>query len=125
MIVANNKLYMSADDGIHGTMIWEYTYQPIPMYKINNDSLHIYPSYSGVDIVAYPNPASDIITLASTLDNKMLKVVCKNSLGATIYTAEPNNSFYEMIVSNFATGFYTLEIYTADDRTVKKIQVVK
>jgi hypothetical protein len=75
-------------------------------------------SLSGASVSIYPNPASDILYLASS--EKALSVEIYSQLGQCVYRA----NFQEMInTSTFSPGIYVVEIKTA--RGVGRKKLVK
>jgi len=83
---------------------------------------------TSVDIVdemslsVYPNPANDIINIKS--DNNIKRVKILDITGKTMYSNLLENKDHAIDISNFNNGLYIIQIDTATDSKIKKIQVV-
>jgi len=68
---------------------------------------------NGVSI--YPNPAKDIINIASQENIKEVKII--NNLGQIIYSNSINSSSYIINLESFPKGLYILKISTSKKKT--------
>jgi len=72
------------------------------------------------DILIFPNPAKDFITMESNL-NSSYTIILRNLLGMPIHKSLRKNKSEQLDLSNFAKGVYLLEINNDAGRIVKKI----
>ncbi len=69
-------------------------------------------------INVYPNPATDVINIAS--DYSMKRVTLVNYVGQTVYTQEVIGNDYQINVSSYTTGMYFVRIETTNGSVVTK-----
>jgi hypothetical protein len=83
-------------------------------------------SVSNNDLSVYPNPTKNTATISIAGDLKMQKVEVYNVLGQVIYSKDADsNTKHVLDLSRFASGMYTLEIYTDKGTVARKLEVVK
>lgn len=73
------------------------------------------------DLYIYPNPASDIINIASIIP--ITKIEVYNQLGELLYHKSGNVK--ELSTSKISSGIYLLKIFTFNSTTIKKVKVNK
>ena len=84
-------------------------------------------SNQAADIILYPNPGKDIITIQSkNAALRMDRISIYNMLGAKVYETSVNSVVKEQVsVSNFPAGTYLLRILTNKNITIiRKFQIV-
>jgi hypothetical protein len=89
----------------------------------------------GIDLIGigkdelrlYPNPAKDQITLQNTSDYKMESVTVYNVLGQVVYQgAVADAKQYQMDITGYASGIYTLRIeMNTGSAVMRKFEVIK
>ncbi|MDR2009860.1 MAG: T9SS type A sorting domain-containing protein [Bacteroidales bacterium] len=72
-------------------------------------------------IQVYPNPADDILNIAS--ENNIDKIEVVNITGQTVDIANPNADNYILNTSGYNSGIYFVKIYSADKITNHKITI--
>ena len=79
------------------------------------------------EIVLYPNPASDKITVKLKNNNLSYNdISIINSLGQVVKTQKLNNDLdFNIDVSDLSSGFYLLNIHTNSSTTTKKLIIEK
>lgn len=76
---------------------------------------------SKTNLMFYPNPASDKISINYNSSNSSL-VQIKNTMGQLIFEKMFNGSIHEYIdVNNFANGTYIISVYEKDQTSTKKL----
>lgn len=77
----------------------------------------------GKNIILYPNPASDVVTLFAG-DVEVEQIEAVNALGQTLYSVQPSSDRAVRIdVSDWQKGLYTLRIRTKQGLTEKRLMV--
>jgi hypothetical protein len=69
-------------------------------------------------ITVYPNPASDVINIASDYNIKSVTLI--NYVGQTIFSEVVNGYDFSVNVSNYVTGVYFVRVETTDGNIVTK-----
>lgn len=69
-------------------------------------------------INVYPNPATDVINIASDYNIKSVTMV--NYVGQMVYTNDVNGYDFQINVSSFVTGMYVVNIETTDGNIITK-----
>ena len=79
------------------------------------------------EMVLYPNPAKDLITLENISKFKMESVTVYNILGQVIYTGKTKNeNSYQLNVQQYASGIYNIRIFLTNGKFVqRKFQIQK
>jgi hypothetical protein len=81
------------------------------------------------DLNVYPNPATDKLTLSSTMFMaEKTTVTIYNSLGEIVLNQQigaNSSSVANLEIDNLATGFYTLELVGNSVKTTSKISIIK
>ena len=79
------------------------------------------------EIVLYPNPASDKISVKLKNNNLSYNdISIVNSLGQVVKTQKLNNDLdFNIDVSDLSSGFYLLNIHTNSSTTTKKLIIEK
>jgi hypothetical protein len=75
-------------------------------------------SFSDNSINVYPNPASDIINIAS--DFNIRNVTLISPVGQMVYSENVNGYEFQINVSNYVTGIYFVRVETTDGNIVTK-----
>ncbi|HRO74567.1 MAG TPA: FG-GAP-like repeat-containing protein [Crocinitomicaceae bacterium] len=73
----------------------------------------------------YPNPTASTLTVENNGSVVMQQISILNNVGQVVYVVSPNNTTAQLNVSEFANGFYILQIHTEKGIVVKKIEVMK
>ncbi|MCP4143980.1 MAG: T9SS type A sorting domain-containing protein [bacterium] len=73
---------------------------------------------SNYSMNVYPNPAKDVINVASDYNMKSITLV--NDVGQTVYTQPVTGKTYQISVSNYVTGMYFVRIETTDGSVITK-----
>jgi hypothetical protein len=73
---------------------------------------------SNYSVSVYPNPANDMVNIAS--DYSMKSVTLVNYVGQTVYTQPVTGNSYQINVSNYVTGMYFVRIETTDGSVITK-----
>ena len=107
LVVANNLLFFSADDGSGiGRELWKYL---DPTLSMNNFEVN--------ELKIFPNPVKNKFKIQS---NKMIKkVLIYNTQGKMIKSLSGNLELYEIV--DLETGIYIINIFTEFEKIVKKI----
>lgn len=77
------------------------------------------------DILLYPNPAQDIVTIENKGRMKMTHVYIISSLGSIVYDAAITQDKEQINVGNYASGIYTIRIITDHGMAVRRLEVLK
>lgn len=77
------------------------------------------------DLVVYPNPASDYITIEQPARIYVHHVELVNSVGKVVVDAEVRERVLQMDVRHLAAGIYFLRLSSTNGTSVKKISVVR
>ena len=72
-------------------------------------------------ITLYPNPATDILNIGSTLS--ILKIEISNNLGQIVYQKITDDKAIQINTSSFSKGIYLVEIETSEGRAIKKLVI--
>jgi hypothetical protein len=81
---------------------------------------------SNEELSVYPNPTRNIATIAVSGDLKMEKVEVYNVLGQVVYRKKTDSaSKHIMELNAFASGVYTVQVYTDKGTVSRKLEVVK
>ena len=111
-------LYFSADDGIHGRELW----------RLLSDNVVSTSETEIAEMLIFPNPATDKLTIRKTEENKNLQIRLHDAQGRTVINSTLlRDASTDFNVSHLSTGLYLLEIVeegTARKYT-KKIVVVR
>ena len=79
-------------------------------------------------VIIYPNPASASVTVQNADDLNMQSVTVIDNLGKIVYHGIPdsvNKSGFQLNVSEFSNGLYTLRIITDRGIVTERIEVLK
>jgi len=74
--------------------------------------------FTNNNINVYPNPASDVLNVAS--DINITSVTLVNLVGQVVYSDKVNGTDLQINVSNFVTGIYMLHLETVNGNVVTK-----
>lgn len=140
----NNQWYL---DGtiINGATSQFYTVTVNGNYSVTvtgnfgctNSSTPINVTITGVDseisfserVNIYPNPVTNVLTVETMFSqNTFIQIEIKNVLGQIVYTLNDNAGsglYKKMINLNLEQGTYSLTLQTNEDRTTKKIEIIK
>lgn len=82
---------------------------------------------SKADVMLYPNPAKDYIIIENKSDDlKMQQIGIFNTLGASVYTHQADNSkSHKLNVRGLASGMYSIRILTDKGFVIRKMEVIK
>ena len=69
-------------------------------------------------VSVFPNPANDVINVASDYDIKSVTLV--NYVGQTVFTQPVSGNTYQINVSGYVTGMYFVRIETTDGNVITK-----
>ena len=87
----------------------EFTYSQIEAVNFKNDNQNA--------IIAYPNPAKDIITFVGNIDSYMIYNVIGQNVQLEVNFLSKENSLLKLDVSRLSSGVYVLK--TKDNKTCK------
>jgi hypothetical protein len=74
----------------------------------------------------YPNPAKDLLTIQNESSYKMSEITVYNVLGQIIFHTVPDNKKqYQIHLSNYASGIYTLKVKLNETNVVSRFEVMK
>jgi hypothetical protein len=76
--------------------------------------------HSGNDVVVYPNPAKDFLTV-TCVDAKQTKVILCDVIGKTVFQGEMTKENFKIDVSAFPQGIYFLQMHTENGIVTRKI----
>src|SRR5690625_4533595 len=77
-------------------------------------------------LIVYPNPAKDLVTIEGGESVVMKHITVYNVVGQKVYDGKANTAtVHTMDVSLLASGMYTVRIETQDGVMIKKFEVVK
>lgn len=123
-----------------------HTYQNFGTYKVTLivgnecglDSASIYVHYKqktglqevealAADLVLYPNPARDLVTVENKGPYRMASISVYNALGQLIYTKQANQpNKYQLDVRQLASGVYQVKVeFEGGGWTMKRFEVVQ
>lgn len=78
------------------------------------------------DLLLYPNPARDQITIENKLGLKLLNITAYNLLGQVVYNKRSDsNDKHLLVTTGIAPGVYTLKIETDKGFAVRKFEILK
>lgn len=78
------------------------------------------------DLLLYPNPARDQITIENKQGLKLLNITAYNLLGQVVYNKKADsNDKHRLVTTGIAAGVYTLKIETDKGFAVRKFEVLK
>ncbi len=79
------------------------------------------------DIVLYPNPSQNKITVVlPSLKDGFWKIDLKDLTGKLLQTDNSNSTSFSMDISKISNGIYMMEFFNSDNqRIVKRIQIIK
>jgi PKD repeat protein len=82
---------------------------------------------SKAEVMLYPNPSKDYIIIENKSDDlKMQQVSIFNTLGASVYTHQADNSKnHKLNVQGLASGIYSIRILTDKGYVIRKMEVIK
>ena len=73
------------------------------------------------ELVVYPNPASDVITIASS--NDISNVTIYNYVGQTVYSSNVSSSKVQINTNNLEAGIYIIRIQTCRGIETQKVTI--
>ena len=150
-VAGNNVQFKNASAGIRATSYqWEFEggtpatsteKDPVVTYlrpgkydvklTITNGSLestevkHDYVHVTVDDLVVYPNPSTDFITIEQPARVTVRQVQMVNHVGQLVLTAEVRDRVLRVDVRNMSPGIYFLHITSTNGTVVKKVSVVR
>jgi hypothetical protein len=74
------------------------------------------------EVISYPNPAKENITISSTKEN-ITNISIYNLLGREVFTIKPNNFEQNIDVSRFSKGIYIAKVSTLKGWTNLKLLI--
>lgn len=78
------------------------------------------------ELVLYPNPARDILTIENKSNLRMKSLMVSNIVGQTIYNSQTDNGQKAQLdLSQYASGMYTVRIETDKGFVIRKFEVIK
>jgi hypothetical protein len=78
------------------------------------------------DLLLYPNPAKDQITIENKNGLKLLNITAYNLLGQVVYNKKAeSNDKHRLVISGIAPGMYTLKIETDKGIAIRKFEILK
>ncbi len=78
------------------------------------------------DLLLYPNPARNQITIENKNGLKLLNITAYNLLGQVVYNRKAeSNDKHQMTISGIAPGMYTLKIETDKGFAIRKFEILK
>ncbi len=100
-----------------------------PEYCIESQPFSVKPDFPDIlteeipDIVAYPNPAKDLIRVDSP--EKVNEVFAFDAMGRLIWKDAPLKLSFDIATNNWQSGSYYLRIYTNSGEQTLKINILK
>ncbi len=76
-----------------------------------------------IELMVYPNPASDLLTIKS--NQPMLNIRVFDLLGREVATAQPGSNYYDLGLTGLKSGLYVLHIHTEQGTTTRNFQIGK
>ncbi len=127
IIASKNNL-----SGSHYTYVDAYPLSGINYYRLKSVDIDGKFSYSNIDkvtfnliannVIVYPNPAKDILTVQSNFKGKRLNITITDLAGRKILqTIKQNNQLIEIPIFDLRAGFYLLKINDGMTSVSKKI----
>jgi hypothetical protein len=81
---------------------------------------------SNDELMVFPNPSRDVATILNKGTLKMEKIQIYNILGQMVYSSKADaKDKHNLILNNFASGVYTIEIYTDKGTVPRKLEILK
>lgn len=77
------------------------------------------------EVLLYPNPGKDMITIGTGSNLKMTQVEIFNLTGQRIFSAEVKSDKQQINVSSFATGMYHVVVATDKGKVTKVLEVIR
>ncbi|WP_118976638.1 Ig-like domain-containing protein [Taibaiella koreensis] len=78
------------------------------------------------DLVLYPNPARDLVTIENKHNLKMKQITVCNTLGQVLFhTAADSDNRHQLHTSALASGVYLLRIDTDKGMVLRKFEILK
>jgi len=77
--------------------------------------------YSNKDILLYPNPASNSVTIESNKNGPIILIEIYNSNGQLIKVKEENSKNVNLDLSEFQSGIYYIGLNTESQKSIKKL----
>lgn len=82
--------------------------------------------WSDLNVLVYPNPANDYVTIAVDQVQEVAQIQITNNLGQLITTINPKTSNTKIATENLAEGFYFVNIIGKNgQRTTKRFTIIK
>lgn len=95
----------------------------ILLYKINGLGTNVTAVKNNksvdIDVAIYPNPTTDNVKI-STGNEMLSKVVISNNLGQILSQSEINATNFDLNLSTYPTGMYTITLFTKDGFSLSK-----
>ena len=114
VIETPNNLFFGADDGANGFELWTF------LTSVPTNTVGIEESNKEDFTTVYPNPASNKVTVNSSLQLREINVL--NALGAVVLNVPLHNTTKaEVSLNELPVGVYLLQIQTGAGITTKKI----
>ncbi|WP_299818222.1 M43 family zinc metalloprotease [uncultured Pontibacter sp.] len=89
--------------------------------EVKTDYVHVTVN----DLVVYPNPSSDFITIEQPARILVRQVEMVNHIGQTVITAEVRDRVLRVDVRDVPAGIYFLRITSTNGTIIKKVSVVR
>lgn len=78
------------------------------------------------ELLVYPNPTKDAATILNRGALKMEQIVVYNVLGQVVYKAKADSKDkHTLNLDGFASGVYTIQIYTDKGTVARKLEIIK
>ena len=74
-------------------------------------------------LVVYPNPASTNLKIKA--EQPIKRVYILNQLGQVVFSANVNETFFDIDISGLKSGIYFVRVYSQNKMTSKKVMVVR
>nr|WP_290936453.1 ELWxxDGT repeat protein [Haliscomenobacter sp.] len=104
-----NDLYFAANDGVQGSELW----------RLLSDNVVSTAETGIAEILIFPNPATDRLTIRKTEENKNLQIRLHDANGRTVINSTLlRDASTDFNVSHLSAGLYLLEI--VEEGTAKK-----
>lgn len=123
----NNHFYIAKYTGVAGCDSTNYVFVDTVHVKVNDTSatgLHDLPEVSR-NVLTYPNPAQDFLTIACKADVKALQFMLTDISGRMVYNTEAADADrkYTLPLKGLPTGMYYLKVITNKGVVTRKIAV--
>ncbi|MEM8908276.1 MAG: T9SS type A sorting domain-containing protein, partial [Bacteroidota bacterium] len=106
----------------------EFTDAMIRTYIVNDQFVDVDEVDLDNKISIFPNPATDIVNIQSTLDEPVTQVEVYNTLGELMLSDNvhiANGNQHQVDLSALSTGVYFMNLFVEEQFTTRKISVIK